>query len=407
MFLRCSESAVRRSAAALLLYFTTVGSAQSAETEVGSMPLQGVDTPKETPTVVLCLGVSSLDCNQRCSGVMISPHVVLTARHCAEAVARDTVRCDRDQYSGELSPANRVWVTGAGIPVTQAAHVRGVAWTVPLSTLACGADVALLELESKGTWGDWVAEPLFPDVVSVKDSYIAEGYGPTQEGATNGNHRRFTAAGILCSDKRDSCRSVGDGSTLTKFETLTTAQVCRGDSGGPLLTSNRLGVLGVLVRGFEANSSCGLGVFQRLGSHRRLIARTVVKTSLKAKEAPPAWTEAALAQSNAPPSEVGALGTSCDGAEDCPGSTCVSFDGRLNWQCAKPCEQGSCSDGSLCRDTETGEYCNVLARRSEPGCSATAVDAGIDAGLSPLIPLGALALVWMRRSTRWLGRRAS
>ncbi len=376
-------------------FFLCSSPAHAAQISTGSEALAGSETPRETPTVALCSGVSALDCQLLCSGVMISPHVVLTARHCAQAVANDSVRCDKDVFTPVLSKPERIWVTGAARPLANSPQVQGLTWTIPPSLSSCGDDVALLELKGDPTWGKWTAEPSFVDNLTPAEKYVAEGYGPTKSGGGDGNRRRGLQTSLLCSDNRTACKGVGDGETLTASESVMDLTVCSGDSGGPLLNATRGLAYGVLSRAFDSTGSCGLGVYQRLGKHRRLIARTVVAAEAKRQVAAPAWATAVASSSNAPPKALGEIGTPCDGAEDCPGGACVSFDGRLTLQCAPACNAGSCGSGQACKKSDVGEHCAVQPPAADTGCT-TAGGTSNEGTTTPWL-VGMLALLALAR----------
>lgn len=176
------------------------------------------------------VGVLALDRNTICSGVVVAPRVVVTARHCVAAMAptRDTVDCTRTTF-GATSKASDVMVTTArdgAVPVYRHAVKRVL---VPRENGFCGSDVAVLVL----------AHPLEPDdaeVVPLRlerspspgEVFSAIGIGRTANEPSGTRHRRdgllVTCVGTSCGTGLvDSREWWGDGA------------VCEGDSGGPAL----------------------------------------------------------------------------------------------------------------------------------------------------------------------------
>ncbi len=178
------------------------------------------------------VGVLALDRNTICSGVVVAPRVVVTARHCVAEMAptRDVVDCTRTTF-GATSKAADVMVTTArdgAVPVYRHPVKRVL---VPREAGFCGTDVAVLVL----------AHPLEPDDADViplrldsspapGEVFSAIGIGRTANEPSGTRHRRdglmVTCVGTSCGTGLVDPREWwGDGA------------VCEGDSGGPALDS--------------------------------------------------------------------------------------------------------------------------------------------------------------------------
>jgi trypsin len=50
-------------------------------------------------------------CQLICSGVLIAPNLVATARHCVEQVSGTTIDCSVSTFGAPLGPASAFWIT--------------------------------------------------------------------------------------------------------------------------------------------------------------------------------------------------------------------------------------------------------------------------------------------------------
>jgi hypothetical protein len=190
------------------------------------------DRGRHPAVVALRLGDSAL-----CSGTLVSPRAVLTARHCV-SFTDDAVRCDRPgrQVLRDRDPRTITVIAGddvrTGAPVARGERLL----TLPTARL-CDADVAVLVLDRpvRGITPLGVARG--GRVTAAEEVSIA-GFGRRSDGARAAVGVRYfrERVGVLAA---------------TRSEFVTGAGSCSGDSGGPALDRATGQVVGVVSRGDE------------------------------------------------------------------------------------------------------------------------------------------------------------
>jgi hypothetical protein len=183
-----------------------------------------------------------------CSGVLVSPQVVVTAKHCA---------------SGLAAPSLRVLVPGDG---DRASHA------VEFIELHPERDLAALKLEAEAA--SRLAAAALPVVAVLDDNWIGRravlaGYGLNDTGEPEPS-RLFAVQEIA---------SVASGEVMTLDNGFSGG--CSGDSGGPLLARDAAGnvvVLGILSSG---SVTCrGFDRFARLDDQREWLVRIGAESQL-------------------------------------------------------------------------------------------------------------------------------
>jgi hypothetical protein len=262
--------------------------------------------------VVICGGANQANgftCQILCSGALIAPNLVVSARHCVNNVTSDMIDCSSTTFSppGLLFPASEYFISpdpnivddpmGTSYPVSQI--------VTPTPTEFCGNDLSLLIL------GANVPASVVPILVTPEIWYpidspqyasaeTAIGYGVDAPGdaATNsaGVRRILEDIAITCipGDPALNCPPVGEsGVSMNEFEAGNGP--CEGDSGSSAYEQNSFNAgdwlsLGVLSRGGVQGDTCVGSVYTQLYPWQNLIASTALQAAALGGYAAPGWT---------------------------------------------------------------------------------------------------------------------
>ncbi|MEO8875427.1 MAG: trypsin-like serine protease [Polyangiaceae bacterium] len=327
-----------------------------------------------------------------CSGALIAPNLVVTARHCVQDTGNPQIDCATSHFGAAL-PGNMYVTTDPTFATATHWHaVVGV--NVPTPTAVCGNDIALLTLEDNVP--DAEASPVIPVVqypmsdhtrYSLRETAI--GYGGTgavPEGQTPpgaGQRRILGNIAIEC-DANDpatagGCDGAFDSGVATPNEFFTGNGTCEGDSGSSAYDQKNFGdgkyySFGVLSRGGSDGTTCVQGVYTRLDAWRDLIVQTVTTASAAGGYPLPSWTDPPVitpTTDSGPvtPSGKGSLGDSCNTETDCSSKVC---EGSI---CTQACDDGNtCPDGYTCNSgfcassSSNGDNSSTTTTTSSCGC---------------------------------------
>ena len=427
--------------AALSFVCVVVGCSQSpshSSPEVGRTGVieQGVqggtsDGSAHPFAVGVCIGNKG-NCQAYCSGSLILPNLVVTARHCVDNTDK-LIDCATSRFGARHQT---MWITTSDnmFQGTTGWHqVTSVA--TPPGNAVCGQDIALLVLGTPVPAAD--ATPVTPDVQYPMTDFnrwparriTAIGYGitgPNEQTFTAGIRRIRAGIHIECIPGDD---FIPCPTGFDDHEFYTGDGTCEGDSGSGAfddksILTNKPVTFGVLSRGGDnagdagqAATLCKGGLYTRLDKFRDLIIQAADSASANWTLYPkpvPDWTvyvpppaDAGTDAATKPPALLGD-GFACDTNAQCKSKVCA--DTGAGNACTAACDESvvptTCQDGYVCKASvcvqDLGEPPAATAAApgqttTTSGCSVTTSGSGTGTGMVGLALAVAAAVARRRR----------
>ncbi len=437
-----------------------------APTAVESSPIQGgTDDATHTFSVGI-MQTSQLAANSMvafCTGVLLAPNLVATARHCVAELSSTTIDCSTSTF-GAVWSTSYVFVTTDEVmqPQNRSRFVTVSDIRVPTGpneTSVCGNDIALLILSTSITVPQYVVPTISPPMTAAQyePTVTAIGYGvdtPTDSMGTSAGTRRIREnIPLFCipndpnpSESSLDCfhnSALGWSMDFTATEFMSGDSTCEGDSGSGAYEQGNFDngkwvSFGVLSRGGTSTDgqTCVQPIYSRFDAWGSLLISAAQEAATAGGYPLPAWASASATSpdagttggsstdASASRGEGGASsggtsgsgasadggemasgspdGTPCSGGFECASGACVSTQADGGYLCATSCAGSPCPSHFTCQAT----YCFPAASngKSGGGCAVTGASFRTEAGsASP----AAFGLVFLATAMGRRRRRAS
>jgi MYXO-CTERM domain-containing protein len=307
----------------------------------GRLTIKGGYEEPNYPSVV---GIADFQHGSICTGSLIGPNLVLTARHCVSTTQNEApgggIICSQSTSAAPFNASAFAVTTKPDMYSSSYADWHDVAEvvTLPIDTnLFCGNDQAILIL--KENLAPEEAVPMIPRVDSMLakgELYDAVGYGMINDTNQNsaGIRRRRDDLAVYCAETE----CVGVSAYVKDSEWIGDTGICSGDSGGPAIDKQGR-VVGVTSRG---GAGCVSPIYGSVHSWGQWIKDTALYAAQKGGYEAPLWAQ----------------GWPSDPAFNGPvGGDCVENGCSVCWDdaCTRLCnETATCPSGYECKEVQEG-----------------------------------------------------
>ncbi len=334
------------------------GPAPSTElVETTSSPIQNGTTDT---THLFAVGVVQFAQAQQntvafCSGVLLAPNLVATARHCVAMLASTTIDCTSSTF-GPLYPASEVFVT-TDTTITMNSPFHPVSTVIVPSaadqTAVCGNDIALMILSDNIDLPQYAEPVIVPPMTDKQYEPVvtAIGYGvdtPTDTTGMSAGKRRIKENVQLTCIPNDTsftdCFSDPQAKTLlTKNEFVSGDSTCEGDSGSGAFEQGNFDLgkwvaFGVLSRGGVSTNglTCEQPIYSRFDAWGDLIVDAAQQAATAAQKLGSSYPLPTWAGGTGP---VGALATATySDAGECLSGACLEAGAQASGNASGGCD---------------------------------------------------------------------
>ena len=246
------------------------GCAVEAETPVENQVVLGAktkifggtqDTDTKGQAGVVALKIGTDGDYELCSGSLIAPNVVLTARHCVAKTLTSSVSCDENgestngkHVSGNHEPSEITVYTGASPRFSEKGQAVGATIISRDSDTLCDEDIALVVLDKAIEDVEPLAVRLGARAAVINGETVKSvGYGQNDKKMPLGTRLRKDNVAVLAMGQ-----GVSESKTaLGRHEFEVGMSICEGDSGGPALSEETGAIIGVVSRGGNCDDDFG------------------------------------------------------------------------------------------------------------------------------------------------------
>jgi len=241
--------------------------APEAEGRTSSAIVNGSPSPaSQDAAVLITIGTDG----QFCTGALIAPNLVITARHCVQSLD-ETTECGA--YTTRFS-AQTLGISVGADATSASVIAHGKKTYVDQGTTMCSHDIALILLD-QDVPGATVA-PVRLDKAKVGEVTTTVGYGDNGFGTPTASRYQRASLKINAIGPASQTYTTQDSKqiafTVHAGEIATGESTCFGDSGGPLFDAQGR-IIGMTSRGLDAECIDRPSIFSDTASHAELIGQ--------------------------------------------------------------------------------------------------------------------------------------